>query len=167
MKYIPFDKFSIQSPQSIDKIVRRLESVIEWDKNKFGFMKWPEPNKLFVGKVDYEGFVLERIIRSGKNDWQPLIIGNFKSELHGTTIEVKLRMRVFVILLSSVIVGFPAILTLFLVVGYFLKPESGPVFLGSAVFGALAYAIVTLAFNHGARKSKEALFKALNLTNVE
>lgn len=105
MKIIPYNKFEIVVPYTPEQISRRIMGITTMTSQNFYIKKVYTP---FLGKVHDNGF---KITQSGynpvngmykMNSFGPDTFGKYKEIENGTVITVKQRLKIPVILVSSI-----------------------------------------------------------------
>lgn len=93
MKFLPYDRFSINTPQHRLEVIDKLDAKIEAPKAiRWGFSHNHAP---YEGKISTSGFEIHRIIHY-RNSFLPMIQGRFESTAAGTTIHITMRLNSFV-----------------------------------------------------------------------
>ena len=85
MKFLPYDKFEIESEMTQEEIISKLSSIVGPKK----FFPSSSDKYLFEGNISTKGFEISRITNY-KNSFLPLINGKFFFESYGTKIILKL-----------------------------------------------------------------------------
>ncbi len=93
MKFLPYDQFSIHTPQHRLEVIDKLDAQIEAPKAiRWGFSHNHAP---YEGTISTSGFEIHRIIHY-RNSFLPMIRGRFESTAAGTTIHITMRLNSFV-----------------------------------------------------------------------
>jgi hypothetical protein len=150
MAFIPYNRFVIETPLPVEKVMEKLLQVVQ--PKKF----WPNPfsddRKQFEGTVSKDGF---RVVRNiyYLNSFIPFIKGRFDSSDGGTRIIIIMASHPFVVVSFALVFAF---------FGYFLFTFLMELISGILViFGclALAYTICTLAFKKESAVDRNFLVK--------
>jgi len=94
MKFIPFDKFTLETKKEKSELTDILLNQIEHKKH-FRIKQYFSNDELkpFEGKIDNNAFKINRIIKY-QNPFLPIIIGKFKTLNNGgSKIEIFMRVR--------------------------------------------------------------------------
>ena len=94
MKFIPFDKFTLETKKEKSELTNILLNQIE-QKKHFRIKQYFSDDELkpFEGKIDNNTFKINRIIKY-QNPFLPIITGKFKSLNNGgSKIEIFIRVR--------------------------------------------------------------------------
>lgn len=93
MKFLPYDHFSINTPQHSLEVIKKLETYIEPPKAiRWGFSRDHAP---YEGTISTSGFKIHRIIHY-RNSFLPIIRGQFESTNAGTTVHITMQLNSFV-----------------------------------------------------------------------
>lgn len=122
LKYlIPYDKISLQTRLTTQEVQRKLDSVTAPRRGYFTLKRTIEP---YEGKVAEESFRINRIIYYRRNSFLPSIIGNIRSGLNGTIVQIKMRPVWMVLIFMAIwlgIVGSVCVTVLYLLIANFNK----------------------------------------------
>lgn len=158
MKYIPFDKFIIESNKSELELTSRLSQQIEpkiyYRLNHYFSGKELKP---YEGEIENNSFRINRIIKH-KNPFLPKIKGEFKTQYGGGS-KVLIKMRIMYLpLLFMIFWSFGP--TIF----FFAFSENSvnqkpliPQILISLIWIIIGYFFTYLPFNYERNKSKKFL----------
>lgn len=94
MRLLPYDTFSIQTPDRLPTVLERLATQIEPEKPfRWQFSRNHLP---YEGTCSEAGFQIRRILHS-RNSFLPMILGRFESSPSGTLVHITMRLHPFVI----------------------------------------------------------------------
>ena len=169
MKFLPVENIVYKTNLTEDEVKKRLlENVDSWSDNIFSRYNVIFGNGLttpYEGKIIGRSFKIKTIGRK-KNVFRPTISGIIINDVDGSTILVKMRlhlfMLVFLYLLSMLLMGFTAIIqALIWFSDVSPKIVISLAFLLIPMFGMFLplYAIIMVIFNYGSRKLKTDLAK--------
>ena len=155
MKFLPFEKFIIESKKSEFELTSCLYEQME-PNIYFRLDKYLSDEKLkpYEGEIESNSFTINRIIKH-KNPFLPKIKGEFKVKNDGSTkIVVKIRVRY----LPLIFVVFWSITPMLL----FFKNSVNKIELTTAIFisilpALIGYLFIYLSFNPERKKSKKFL----------
>lgn len=91
MKVLPYESFTILTPDPLLIVLQRLNTKVEPTKI-FRFSKKHVP---YQGSISESGFKISRIIHH-QNSFLPTIRGRFEVELHQTVIHIQMNTHPFV-----------------------------------------------------------------------
>ena len=97
MKFLPFENIVYQSGLNVEENLRRLNEVIEPEKN----FRWTgifasKDHKPYEGTLKENEFKIRRILHY-RNSFQPVIEGVIDEKVDGSTIKIKMRLHLLVI----------------------------------------------------------------------
>ncbi|PHJ58540.1 hypothetical protein VF14_26730 [Nostoc linckia z18] len=92
MKVLPYNTFTISTPDSLPVVLQRLNAKVEPIK-AFRFSRKHAP---YQGSISEQGFQISRIIHY-RNSFLPTIKGRFKVESHQTMIHIEMSIHPFVV----------------------------------------------------------------------
>ncbi|UBF23874.1 hypothetical protein K9N68_19185 [Kovacikia minuta CCNUW1] len=94
MKLLPYDTFTLQTPDPLSVVLQRMATQIEPEKP----MRWQfSRNHLpYEGTLSEAGFQIHRIIHH-RNSFLPMIRGRFESSSFGTSVFITMRLHPFVV----------------------------------------------------------------------
>src|SRR5688572_27230366 len=98
MILLPFENITYKTKLMKAEVRSRLNNMVE-PRKMFRFSRGS--SKPYEGTIEANGFDIKRLI-SYRNSFLPVIIGTIQSGISGTTIHVKMRMHISVILFSCV-----------------------------------------------------------------
>ncbi len=94
MKLLPYDTFTIETPDPLMRVVERLSAQIQPPR---GFSWSSDPNHTpYEGTISETGFKINRII-DYRNSFLPMIRGEFEHLPTGTLVRIKMGLHPFVI----------------------------------------------------------------------
>ena len=91
MKILPYDSFTILTPDPLPIVLQRLNALVEPTKT-FRFSAKHAP---YQGSISESGFQISRIIHY-RNSFLPVIRGRFEVKSHQTLIHVQMSTHPFV-----------------------------------------------------------------------
>src|SRR4051812_42037105 len=97
MKFLPIENITYKTKLKTNEVVERLSDVIEPGKTFRLGIFGNNSTKLYQGDISDLTFDIRRII-SYRNSFLPRISGVIQNDFNGTTITVKMRMHIFVII---------------------------------------------------------------------
>jgi hypothetical protein len=160
MKFIPFDKFIIESKISESELTSLLSEQIE-PKINFRLSHYFSDKKLkpYEGTLENRTFRINRIIKH-QNPFLPRIRGKFETKYGGgSKIQIKMRIKYSVLLFVLFCSLAP---TLFF---FSFRSESNnettlsPELIISIIWFTIGYLFTYLFFNYERNKSKKFLFE--------
>jgi len=89
---VPYFRFVGEADVPIDKVIARLTPHVAARK----WLSWKRPDTEFEGSVSQRGFSLNKII-SGRDSFNPLIVGRFAALASGTRVTVQMYLHPFVL----------------------------------------------------------------------
>lgn len=158
MKLLPFENIIYKTNLSEIEIVKRLNDSIEPSKtlriNLFG----NESTKPYEGYIFEKQFKINRII-GYRNSFLPRIKGTIQTNAQGTSIHVKMRLHISVIIFLTIWCGIVGV-AFFTFLSYAISNNEFhigiPGTIGMLIF---AYVLTMLGFKSESKKSKRYLFK--------
>jgi hypothetical protein len=162
-KLLPYENYIIESPLTADQVLLKLlektlssqEYVSESDKHifSFGLKAWSKP---YWGYIRNDSFELERLINY-RNLGNPKIFGVLKPIVSGTSIQIRMRPRGFVI----AFVGFALMLCLYALISSIAQSvKADQVHAGVIIASGMlifVYLLLLVAFKAEATRSKRFL----------
>ncbi|OKH49287.1 hypothetical protein NIES2101_21430 [Calothrix sp. HK-06] len=91
MKILPYDSFTILTPDILAVVLQRLNGKIE-DKKMLRFSR---EHALYEGTISEQGFKISRIIHH-RNSVLPVIEGRFEVQSHQTAVHIQMKLHPFV-----------------------------------------------------------------------
>jgi len=159
MWILPYERFIIESPLTVDEVVHRLRNGVA--PAKFSLRRSPQP---FRGSVHGDRFVIHRVNRviGFRNSFRPQVVGRVMPGRSGSTIEVTMTLHPVVTVFMAVwltiaAVGFVGFGIAFLRSTAFAREVGFFPFL----FLPFGLALCTVGFRIGAGGSKRALYRLL------
>jgi hypothetical protein len=92
MKILPYDKFTVVTPDPLPIVLQRLGANIE----PFKAIRFSRNHTLYQGSVSEDGFQISRIIHN-RNSFLPMIRGRFEVQSHQTLIHIQMSIHPFVL----------------------------------------------------------------------
>ncbi len=83
--FLPFERLTIKTYLSPEKIQQKLAEVVEPRRMRFGFLSGP--HKPYQGELDGKRFNITRIIHY-RNSFLPVIKGEIRPEIEGCSIDI-------------------------------------------------------------------------------
>jgi len=170
MIFLPFERFTIKTYLNPEEVQQRLADVVEpkqWIRSPFSKNHLP-----YQGNINGNRFEISRIIHR-RNSFLPVIKGEIKPDLGGSSVEITMHPHFFVI--AFMVFWFGSVfLILFgsvgaLIAALFQPNGDGMVSVGVLLaplgFIAFGYLLVNGSFQFEAVKSKrffQELFEAVN-----
>jgi len=162
MKLLPFENIIYKTNLSESEVIKRLNDSIEPEKtlriNLFG----NKSTRPYEGCISKKQFKINRII-SYRNSFLPRIKGTIQTDTQGTSIHVKMRLHLTVIIFLTIWCGgVGAGFITFLSYSIFSN-EFNPGILGTIGMLIFAYVLTMGGFKFESKKSKSylsCLFKA-------
>ena len=166
MKFLPTENITYKTKLKENEIVDRLSNIIEPEKTFRFEIFGNSSTKLYEGKINNLTFDIKRII-TYRNSFIPRISGVINHDFDGTTIKVKMRLHIFVIIFiciwsSGVGLGCLAVLTSLLADGTFHPATIIP--FGMLIF---MYVLTMGAFKYESNISKKGLQELFDAEIVE
>ncbi|MDY7021070.1 MAG: hypothetical protein SWJ54_06865, partial [Cyanobacteriota bacterium] len=94
MRLLPSEKFTLRTPDSLSKVIERLEAKIEAPKTfRWSFSRNHAP---YAGTISEDGFKIYRIIHY-RNSFLPIIRGEFQSFTDETQVHITMSLHPFVL----------------------------------------------------------------------
>jgi hypothetical protein len=97
MKILPYENFTISTPDSLAVIIERLSTQVEPTK----IFRFSRQHALYQGTISEQGFKITRIIHY-RNSFLPVIRGRFEVQPHQTIVDIQMSPHPFVM----VFIGF-------------------------------------------------------------
>lgn len=97
MKFLPLEKLIYKTHLNEEKVIQRLSEIVEPKKTFRSILFGSYAAKAYEGEISGQAFAIRRIIRY-RNSFLPEISGSVGSDYDGTTITVKMRMNILVII---------------------------------------------------------------------
>lgn len=97
MRILPYDNFTIVTPDSLRIIVERLSTNIEPPKA----FRFSTRHALYQGSIDSESFQISRIIHY-RNSFLPRIRGRFEAQPHQTLIHIQMSINPFILMFLGI-----------------------------------------------------------------
>lgn len=91
MKVLPYDSFTILTPDPLPIVLQRLNALVEPTKT----FKFSTKHAPYQGSISESGFQISRIIHY-RNSFLPRIRGRFEVQSHQTLIHVQMGLHPFV-----------------------------------------------------------------------
>ncbi len=162
MKYLPFEHIIYKTKLNEEELLLRLESIIE-EKKIFRFRLFNNnESKPYEGQVEGNTFKISRIINY-RNSFLPVITGMVEKSFDHSTITVKMRLNLFVLIFLIVWFSITLFGSFALTIKFLSDMKFDPMYLipfGMLIFG---YLIAILPFKFESKKSKndfKMLFEA-------
>ena len=111
MQFLPYESFYIITKLKPDEIQARLEKIVSQDDNSvFSFRNWTSTTRdtVYKGYAVNGAFEVERNI-GYRNSFNPEIEGHTQANVGGSRIEIKMRLKIFVIVFLFVWLGIAGI----------------------------------------------------------
>ena len=163
-KFLPFDKFHLQTGLSESEVLTRLQNSIQPQKNSLSL--FPKETKPYIGKVIGRSFEIRRSINY-RNSFLPVIKGELIERLNKTRISVSLRPSVFVLIFMAFwlgTIGFVCIGIIVVLIIQFNKinwQEFSPIALIPFVMFIFGYGLLMFGYRVESSKSKRFLLNLL------
>lgn len=162
-KFLPYENITYRTKLKEEEVINRLNNFVEPEKIfRFNFFG-NGSSKSYEGDILGNKFYINRIINY-RNSFLPRITGTVRTEVYETTIKVKMRLSIFVVIFLC----FWCIATCsFCFLGLFFSYKSNTFYNGSLVpLGMLlfAYCLTMGGFKFESYKSRKHL---LNLFEAE
>ncbi len=162
MQLIPYERFTIKSTLSPERALQKLTNVVG---PKPEFMQMRTDSKPYEGTITETQFSIRRTINY-RNSFLPMIQGEIQPEMTGCSIKFTLSLHIIVLIFMDIWLGSIGIYFISLV-GSFLSAlmqdnSTFPSWQGIPFAGGmfiLGYALMTIAFNFEAGKSKDFFLK--------
>ena len=158
---IPHLEYSIDSTKSPEDINTILNSVTAPKKMVFSYLSYPD-NIEFIGEVNPSDFTIVNYPRFGfKNDFdfRPVIEGTIRTERELTVIDIKMRLRLSVLIPFTILFGGCFLDGLFTV---FTKGMDGvPMLIGAAAIFAFGQVFARTGFYFPAKRARRRLEELL------
>ena len=158
MKFLPYDKFEIETTKAPEVIVESLKPKIDPRK----LFRFSSDHAYFQGNISLNGFKLSRIIHY-RNPCLPIILGRFLPKVSGTKVVIKMRLHVLITAFMSIWFGGVG-LGCFLVLNYVFtgkKPISLLLFIPFLML-FIGWAMISGWFWFEAKKQKPMLVELFN-----
>ncbi|MFK7971608.1 MAG: hypothetical protein AB8F95_14680 [Bacteroidia bacterium] len=163
MKYFPFEHITYRSTLDANTILNRLGENIEPVKTskmtriaKLAGSFGSNVHKPYSGSIHGMSFSIQRIINY-RNSFLPKIEGELEEDLFGTTITVKMKPHLAILVFMSIWLGFVG-LFLLAMVAVSIRKETFEIITLIPVFMLLfGYGLITFGFKHESLKSKKYL----------
>jgi hypothetical protein len=97
MKFLPLETLIYKTHLNEEKVIQRLSESVEPKKMFRSNLFSDYAAKAYEGEINGQAFAIRRIIRY-RNSFLPEISGSVGSDYDGTTITVKMRMNILVII---------------------------------------------------------------------
>ncbi len=115
MKFLPYENITYRTKLPGYEVIKRLSENIE--PREFFFFGFNHDRKTYQGNIEHNGFNISRVTVFRRNSFNPIIKGKLHEDNTGTTIEVKMRLHIFVGLFmifwfSGVFIGILAAITI-------------------------------------------------------
>ncbi|SDI17128.1 hypothetical protein [Chryseobacterium jejuense] len=146
MKYLPFEHIIYSTNLSEEEVFTRLSGFVE--PEKFGFKK--RSDKEYEGYVYESGFEISRIIKN-RNSFAPDISGIIQKNNKGAQIEVKMRLKWYVLIF---LIGWCLLAILFLLVMLVKVRDIIDILLPLFML-AFVYALTMIGFKIESNQSKD------------
>ncbi len=164
MKFLPTENISFKTRLKEEEILKRLSDAIEPEKTfravRFGMLSGS--TKPYEGQISGHTFTIRRII-SYRNSFLPRINGIITNDFGRLTINVKMRLPIFVIIFLCVWCGAVGLACIAVLTQGVRVSESHPATLIPFSMLLFVYALTMGGFKYESRKSKKdltALFQA-------
>jgi hypothetical protein len=161
---LPFDNIELLTKLSVSEVRQRIESITEPRKN-FSFTMFQNRTKPYEGEVIGDSFEISRIINY-RNSFLPIIKGDISSYMGQTSVMIKMRPVIFVLVFMAVWLGAVGLVCLAMIVAGITQLMQGvangfsPFLLIPFLMFAFGYGLITIAYKSESQKSK-AFFKKL------
>lgn len=155
MKWLPYDSWEVQSPLSVDELVRGMSGRIRAVK----WFAWARAHTPLQGDVNSGGFRVSRVIPYA-NAGLPCIHGTFIPGDRGTTIRLRMMPHLVVIVFMAYWLGMLGLFGLVSVLAL-IGDGSWTLLLVFGGMGAFALLLVYGAFWAEAGKAKSLLSEVL------
>ena len=174
VRFLPLSRVTLYTENPPDVVVAKLSNLVttKW----FSLKPLPQP---FRGSIQGTHFKVVRVLRWGRNSWQPVVVGDVVRVANGTVVHLRMRLHVFVaafmvfwfggLLLGATMMSWRA-----LTAGFGSPVGDGRqgagVSIGLLVIAAMALAgflMMSLAFWGEVKKAKLAFCEGLSCREVE
>ncbi|MCC7452646.1 MAG: hypothetical protein IT222_00660 [Crocinitomix sp.] len=156
MKYLPSENITYKSKLKEDEIIKRLSETVEPEKLiRFSFFS-KSASKYYEGYVDGQTFSMRRII-SYRNSFIPKITGLIEPDFDGTTIRVKMRLHIFVIVFLCIWCGGVGLAFITTLAYSFSNFEFNPATIFLFIMLLFLYTLTMVGFKYESKKSKKHL----------
>ncbi len=156
MKYLPKETLTFKTNLKEDEVITRLAHSIEPEKlirsGLFGF----GGAKPYEGKITGYTFSIKRIIKY-RNSFLPRIIGQVERDMQGTSIKVKVRLQIFVLVFLFVWCSGALIGLFFIAKNVIVNKAFDPWFFMPIGMLLFVYILTIAAFKYESSKSKKDL----------
>lgn len=162
MKYLPFENLNYTTNLKPQEIIERLAKNVEPKRMRRIAFLANKDHKEFEGKIEKTDFQIQRILSNSNNSFLPKIIGKIEEKGNETIINVKMKLRVFSVIMAIFFTSFFAFVLIapFLftdqVDKYYLK------FIIPFFLFVLVYFLITWAFKSESNKAKKLLSQLFN-----
>lgn len=160
MKFIPFDKFIIESKKSelelTSQLLEQMEPKVSFRTNHYFSDKELKP---YEGELKNRMFRINRIIKH-QNPFLPRIKGKFKTQYGGgSKIQIKMRMKYSILLFMIFCSLTPTIFFYYFQTEYNNEKILSPELIISIIWFLIVYFSIYLFFNYERNKSKKFLYE--------
>lgn len=94
MKYLPYENITYRTKLPGYEVIKRLSENI--GPREFFSLRFNQDRKPYEGNIEHNGFNISRVTIFRRNSFNPTIKGKLHEDESGTTIEVKMRLNIFV-----------------------------------------------------------------------
>jgi hypothetical protein len=158
MRVLPYERFTMKSPLSVDEVVHRLRNGVA--PMTFSLRRPPQP---FQGSVRGDTFVIHRVL-GYRNSFRPEISGRIAPGRSGSAIEVTMTLHPVVAVFMGIwLTAAAAIFVAFGVAVLRRTTFAGEVGLFPFLFLPFGLALCTIGYRIEAGRSKQALYQLLGV----
>lgn len=160
MKIFPFEKLTLVTVLSKDKVIEELNSSIR-PKQNFGFGKQEAENgKQFEGIIYGDNFTIERIINY-RNSFIPEIKGKIIEKITGTEIEIILKPASSVMAFMTVWLGGMSLAFITTLIGVIIEKAAFETCIMPLVMLFVGFGMLKIGFSTESEKSKKEIIEIL------
>lgn len=166
MKYLPFENVNYTTNLKPQEIIERLTKHVEAKKIRRVAYLANKDHKEFEGKIEKTDFKIQRIPSNSNNSFLPNIIGKIEEKSNETIINVKIKLKVFSLIM---VIFFTSFFAFVLIAPYLFTDQVDKYYLKFFIpifLFVLVYFLITFAFKKESNKAKK-IFSQLFNTQAE
>ncbi len=156
MIFLPTETLTFKTKLKQDEIISRLSQSVEPEKLIRSGLFGSANTKPYEGKITGYTFSIKRIIKY-RNSFLPRILGSVEQDIQGTSIKVKMRLQIFVIVFLIVWCSGAFIGLFFIAKNVVISKQFDPWLFMPIGILLLVYILALAAFKYESGKSKNDL----------
>lgn len=169
LKYLPFEKFTLQTSLTVEEVRVRITQNIDLYGRLAKNFSTVTNEKPYRGSINKDHFTMQRII-GYRNSFLPVVKGHIIKEHNRTKLIISMRPHAFVIAFLCIWMGMVSLFCLAIVLHFIIHPQiptkdSLPLLIPFGMF-AFGWALSYFPFKQESKITKADLKNALHAEEV-